>query len=75
MVYKNKYLNKLYIYEYRQHIERCHSSLRTSSWSYETDKGGVNRYRSCGEEDGALAMRELLINYRMNMCSGSGEFF
>ncbi len=36
---------------------------------------GGNRYRNRGEEDGALAMRELLINYRMNMCSGSKEFF
>lgn len=34
---------------------------------------GVNRYRNCCEEDGALAMHELLINYRMNMCSGSGK--
>ncbi len=71
-IYKNRYLNKLYSYESREHIERWHLSLGTSSWPYETDKG-VNRYRNCGEEDGALAMRELLINYRKNMCSGSGE--
>lgn len=34
---------------------------------------GVNRYRNCREEDGALAKREVLINGRMNMWSGSGD--
>lgn len=34
---------------------------------------GASRYRNCGEEDGARAIRQLWINYRMNMCLGSGE--
>ena len=68
-----KYLNKIYSYEDRGPIQRCHQACGRRVGLMKLTRG-VNGYRNCGEKDGVLARRELLINYRMkNMCSGAGE--